>query len=105
MRLAARIRQIRLERALTFHELAAKTSLTRNMIARLEEGDAVPTFEELEDLADAVGVPVYRFFFEDPESIRTPKLTPRVNWKDLTEGRESCPAPVRASKTKSRSLV
>jgi transcriptional regulator with XRE-family HTH domain len=105
MRIAARIRHIRVERDLSVEDLAAKTGLAKSMIARLEDGQAVPTLETLEDLADAAGVPLYKFFFEEVESVRTPKLLPRIRWNELTEECQPCGAPVRPSKARARSLV
>ena len=105
MRIAARIRHIRLERGLCVEDLAAKTGLAKSMIARLENGQTVPTLEMLEDLADAAGVPVYKFFFDDVESVRTPRLSPRITWRELTQGCQPCAEPVRASKAKARSPV
>jgi transcriptional regulator with XRE-family HTH domain len=105
MRIAARIRHIRIERDLSLEDLAAKTGLTKSTIARLEDGQAVPTLEMLEDLADAARVPVYKFFFEGVESVRTPKLSPRMPWNELTEECQPCGAPVHPSKARARSLV
>jgi transcriptional regulator with XRE-family HTH domain len=95
MRIAERIKQIRYESGLSIEDLAAKTGLAKSLIARLEHGRAVPTLtlEMLEDLADAAGVPVYRFFFDDVESVRTPKLTPRVTWKEILKGSELAVIP------------
>jgi transcriptional regulator with XRE-family HTH domain len=100
MHIAARIRHIRIERDLSLDRLAAKTGLAKSMIARLEDGQVVPTFEMLEDLADAAGVPLYKFFFEEVESARTPNLMSRVTWKELTEECQPCGAPVPPSKAK-----
>jgi transcriptional regulator with XRE-family HTH domain len=105
MRIAERIKQIRHESVVSIEDFAAKTGLAKSLIARLENGQAVPTLEMLEDLADAAGVPVYRFFFDDVQLVRTPKLTPRVTWKELLEGRELEAVPIPLSKKTARSRV
>src|SRR5271167_2685363 len=74
MRMAARIRQIRLERWVSLERLEAQTGLAKSLLARLEKGQEVPTLETLDNLADALGVPVHRFFYNDGE----PPLTPRL---------------------------
>jgi transcriptional regulator with XRE-family HTH domain len=85
MRMAARIRQIRLERWVSLERLEAHTGLAKSLLARLEKGQEVPTLETLDSLADALGVPVHRFFYNDGEPPLTPRLTPRLAWKELTE--------------------
>jgi transcriptional regulator with XRE-family HTH domain len=85
MRMAARIRQIRLELWVSLERLEAQTGLAKSLLARLEKGQEVPTLETLDSLADALGVPVHRFFYNDGEPALTPRLTPRLAWKELTE--------------------
>lgn len=84
MRMAARIKQIRLQSYLTIEELAANSGVARRLIARLEEGRHVPTIQMLDALAEALGVPAHEFFFDsytDPNL--TPRLMPRVTWDEL----------------------
>lgn len=85
MRIADRIKQIRHECVLSLEDVAARAGLAKRLIARLENGQEVPTLEMLDNLADALGVPVYRFFFDDVEFVRTPKLTPGMTLKELIE--------------------
>jgi transcriptional regulator with XRE-family HTH domain len=85
MRMADRIRQIRLERRVSPERLEAKTGLAKSLLTRLEKGQEVPTLQTLDSLADALGVPVHRFFYDDGEPPLTPRLTPRLAWKELTE--------------------
>jgi len=85
MRIAARIKRIRLERSLSLEYLDAKPGLGRGLVARLEEGREVPTRETLDILADALDVPVYSFFYDDGELELTPRLGTRLTLKELTE--------------------
>jgi transcriptional regulator with XRE-family HTH domain len=85
MRIAARIQRIRLESLMTVEDLEMETGLRKGLIARLEDGRAVPTLETLDILADALDVPVHRFFYDDGEPNLTPRLTPRISFEELAE--------------------
>jgi len=85
MRLAARIQRIRLQRSVTLEELEAKTNLPKRLMARLEKGQEVPTLAMLDALADALDVPVHRFFYDDGEPALTPRLTTRLTLRELAE--------------------
>jgi transcriptional regulator with XRE-family HTH domain len=92
MRMAQRIRQIRLQSYLTLEEVAAKSGVAKCFIARVEEGQHVPTLEMLDALADALEVPVHEFFFDsytDPNL--TPRLMPRLSWEEVARERPSRP--------------
>jgi transcriptional regulator with XRE-family HTH domain len=85
MRMAVRIQRIRLGCSMTLEDVEAKTGLTESLMARLEKGREVPTLEMLDTLAGALNVPVHMFFFDTPKPESTPRLTPRVAFKELTE--------------------
>ncbi|HMD96157.1 MAG TPA: helix-turn-helix transcriptional regulator [Terriglobia bacterium] len=72
MRMGTRIERIRLERSLSREYLDAKPGLAKGLMARLEKGHEVPTLEMLDTLADALDVPVHRFFYDDGEVELTP---------------------------------
>src|SRR5208282_3398586 len=95
MRMAARIKRIRLERSVSLEYLEAKVGLAKGLMARLEKGREVPTLEMLDSLADALDVPVRRFFYDDGELKLTPRLAPRLALKELTE---ECQCPVTADR-------
>lgn len=52
------LRQLRLERGLTQTELAQKIHRTKSFISHLENGDALPGREALQDLARVFNVPM-----------------------------------------------
>jgi len=58
MRMALRIKRIRLERSVSLEAVEAKAGLAAGLMARLEKGRQVPTLEMLDALADALDVPV-----------------------------------------------
>jgi len=79
MRIAARIKRIRLERSVSREAVEAEAGLAKGLVARLEKGREVPTLEMLDSLADALDVPVHRFFYDDGEPGLTPRLVTRLN--------------------------
>jgi len=83
--MAARIKRIRLERSVSLEYLEAQAGLATGLMARLEKGREVPTLEMLDTLADALDVPVHRFFYDDGELELTPRLLPRLALKELDE--------------------
>ncbi len=96
MRMAARIRRIRLERWMTLEDVEAKTGITASLMARLEKGREVPTLEMLDTLAEALNVPVHVFFFDTPDPESTPRLTPRPALQELAEECLGAPAFLRS---------
>ncbi len=54
-------------------------------MARLEKGREVPTLVTLDILADALDVPVHKFFYDDGEPGLTPRLVPRLALNELAE--------------------
>jgi transcriptional regulator with XRE-family HTH domain len=85
MPIASRIHHVRLERLLSLEDLAAKAGLSPNLLASFENGQEVPALEMFDRLADAMGVPVERFFYDNKDSNLTPWLTPRVTWQELVD--------------------
>ena len=59
-RLAMRLKALRQQRGLTQERLAARSRVTRVVIARLETARQDPRLSTLEKLARALGVPVTR---------------------------------------------
>jgi transcriptional regulator with XRE-family HTH domain len=89
---------MRVASSLSLEEVEAKTGLAKSLIARLENGQEVPTLDMLDTLADALGVPVHRFFYDGTRPPWTPRLTSRPCWNELAEGCPYRPAPVRLAK-------
>lgn len=64
MKLSNRLRKFRVDKKLSQSDLEKLTGLRRQYISRLENGRTTPSLGTLERLAVALGVPVYRFFYE-----------------------------------------
>ncbi|HXW13028.1 MAG TPA: helix-turn-helix transcriptional regulator [Terriglobia bacterium] len=88
MPFASRIHRLRRERLLSLEELAARAGLSPSLLASFENGQEVPALEMFDRLADAMDVPVERFFYDNTDSNLTPWLTPRVTWQELVGARE-----------------
>jgi len=88
MPFASRIHRLRRERLLSLEELAARAGLSPSLLASFENGQEVPALEMFDRLADAMDVPVERFFYDNTDSNLTPWLTPRVTWQELVGAHE-----------------
>jgi transcriptional regulator with XRE-family HTH domain len=62
------IAHFRLAAGLTQEELAEKTDYTVGFIGLVERGVNAPTVARLEDIADAIGVEIWRLFYPDAAS-------------------------------------
>jgi transcriptional regulator with XRE-family HTH domain len=89
MQIATRIRQVRLQYALSLADLALRTGLSTSLLARYEDGRDVPTLETLDRFAATMDVPVQAFFYGDTDSKLTPWLTARPTLPELS-GHPSC---------------
>lgn len=79
MSLGARLRDVRIQRAVSLSGLAVRIGVSSGYIADVEAGLAVPSHETLETWARALEVPFYRLFFSRPEAAFTPRLSPPVS--------------------------
>ena len=77
LRVGGRLRELRKFRALTQEQLAERIDRSVDAVSALERGLALPSFETLEKLADALDVPVRDFFDveEDAPEARVQMLT------------------------------
>ena len=57
-----RIRQLRYKNDLTLEELASRTELTKGFLSQLENNLTSPSLQTLEDIAEALGTTLSRFF-------------------------------------------
>lgn len=62
-----RIRQLRIKNDLTLQELASRTELTKGFLSQLERNLTSPSIQTLEDIAEALGTTMSRFFTDDAE--------------------------------------
>jgi transcriptional regulator with XRE-family HTH domain len=76
MPIGLRIRQLREEKGMSQGDIEEMTGLLRSYVSRVENGHTIPSLETLERFGAALGVPVYRFFYEGDNPPATPNLTP-----------------------------
>src|SRR5208282_1062364 len=81
--IGSRLRALRKERQLTLSQLAAKSSLSPSLISQAERNRLSPSIAALEALAEALGVPIVRFFQEDPPSDLVVRAASDVPWRVL----------------------
>jgi transcriptional regulator with XRE-family HTH domain len=86
MRIATRIRQVRLKQMLSLDELSVKANLSRAILAKIENGQEIPSIEMVDRLAEAMGVRVVGLFYDELNSPATPWLTPRLSLQQLENG-------------------
>jgi transcriptional regulator with XRE-family HTH domain len=67
-----RLRVLRESKNLSQGDVQKRTGLMRCYISRVENGHTVPAVETLYKFARALEVPMYRLFYEDPDSPGTP---------------------------------
>lgn len=62
-----RIRQLRIKNDLTLEELASRTELTKGFLSQLERNLTSPSLTTLEDICEALGVSMSRFFADEKD--------------------------------------
>ena len=67
MDIGKRIRQLRTQNGLTLEELASRTELTKGFLSQLERNLASPSIQTLEDITEALGTTMAKFFAEDTD--------------------------------------
>ncbi|MDR6413486.1 helix-turn-helix transcriptional regulator [Pseudarthrobacter sulfonivorans] len=67
----ARIRQLRLEQALSQEALALESGLSRNMIIGIEWGKKSVAYERLWDIADVLDIPVTELLLPPDSSVKS----------------------------------
>jgi transcriptional regulator with XRE-family HTH domain len=72
MVIGQKLRELREAKKMSQGDIEHRTGLLRAYTSRVENGHTVPTLMTLEKYAGALGVPVYRFFTDDP--VKKPKL-------------------------------
>lgn len=65
--IGSRIHQLRIKNDFTLEELASRTELTKGFLSQLEHNLTYPSLSTLDDIANALGVSLSRFFAEEKE--------------------------------------
>jgi len=69
MGVGARLRQLREEKNLSQGDITESTGLARSYISRVEHEHTVPSIETLHRFAAALGVPLYKIFYNSDELV------------------------------------
>ena len=80
MVIGERLLQLREAKGFSQGDIEKRTGLLRCYISRVENGHTVPAPETLEKLARALGVPLYRLFYEG----KNPPQIPAILKKDAS---------------------
>jgi transcriptional regulator with XRE-family HTH domain len=86
-RIAARVRALRSELAMSLDALAAKCDVSRSMISLIERGESSPTATVLEKIAAGLDVPLASLFeapSAEPRAVST--RLDRTAWRDPESG-------------------
>lgn len=67
MDIGHRIKQLRTKNNLTLEELASRCELTKGFLSQLERNLTSPSIQALQDIAEALGVSMAKFFQEEKE--------------------------------------
>jgi len=86
-RIAARVRQLRSERAMSLEALAERSGVSRSMISLIERAEASPTAVVLEKLAAALNIALAALFEPHPsEAEPLSRRSNQVSWCDPASG-------------------
>jgi transcriptional regulator with XRE-family HTH domain len=87
-RLAARLRGLRTERALTLDALADRAGVSRSMISLIERGESSPTAAVLDRLAAGLGVTIASLFAVEARADASPvsRRADQAAWRDPETG-------------------
>lgn len=72
----SRIKKFRKAKKMTIKELAEKANITSSMLSQIERGLANPSINTMKLIANALEVPLFKFFMEEEGDIRSQVVTP-----------------------------
>lgn len=72
MSIGERLRTIREKQGLSQHDVEQRTGIRGTYISRIENGHAVPSVANLEEIASALGVPIHELFYDSSSPPRNP---------------------------------
>jgi transcriptional regulator with XRE-family HTH domain len=89
MLIGQRLKGLRDEKGLSQGEIERRSGLLRCYISRVENGHTVPSVETLEKLARALGIPMYRLFYngEEPPPPQRHKPEKNASWGNAGRSR------------------
>ena len=81
-----RLRTIREAKQLTQKDIAERTGLSQACVARVENGEAIPSIETIEKWARALEIPMYQLFCSGEGPMALPNLPNRLTADDIIRG-------------------
>ncbi|HTV56731.1 MAG TPA: helix-turn-helix transcriptional regulator [Terriglobia bacterium] len=88
---AMRLKELRTQTGLSLLDLASQSGLKPTYLSRIESEEEIPSYAVLEELSEALEVPLYRLFY-DQHPPATPWLTRREGLEEyLSETTEPRP--------------
>ena len=70
LNIGLKVQQFRKQSGLSLRELAARVELSPSMLSQIENGAVNPSINTLKNIAQALRVPLFRFFKEEPPAER-----------------------------------
>lgn len=92
MVLSERLRFIREQKKMTQGDIQSRTGLKRSYVSRLEHGRTIPSVATLEKFAQALGVPLYQFFYDGEQPPNRLLFSPAIKSNGDSWGYEGEPA-------------
>jgi transcriptional regulator with XRE-family HTH domain len=92
MVLSERLRFIREQKKMTQGDIQNRTGLKRSYVSRLEHGRTIPSVATLEKFAQALGVPLYQFFYDGEQPPNRVLFSPVIKTNGDNWGYEGEPA-------------
>jgi transcriptional regulator with XRE-family HTH domain len=83
MKIGSTIRDFRLEKGLSQGDIEKRTGLLRCYLSRVENGHTVPSLDTLTKIAQALELPLARFFVESGDEGRSEPAVPKVSDDEL----------------------
>ncbi|MDR1795698.1 MAG: XRE family transcriptional regulator [Erysipelotrichaceae bacterium] len=84
MDIGQKIKQLRIKNGLTLNDLASRCELTKGFLSQLERGLTTPSIPTLQDIVEALGITMAKFFQE--ESDEKVVFTANDHFVDQREG-------------------
>src|SRR5271156_3334104 len=82
-----KLKALRAQKKMSQGDIVKRTGLLRCYISRVENGHTVPSVDTLEKLAQALEIPIYRFF-TDEDHVKMPNIPTEVIPRRATNSKQ-----------------
>jgi transcriptional regulator with XRE-family HTH domain len=83
--LGRRLRALRIQKGLTQGDVERRTGLLRGHVSRLENGHIAPSLDTLQRYADALEIPLYLIFYQEPSQAAASREIPEAAIEAILE--------------------